>query len=113
MTFLGIVPARRAVWAGNTSRSRPQPPRDTGDDRLQRAATSAIRIKRAAAVAEVPDWPELRAAGAAINDALAHLDRYLLQLNSRSPPAAARARGGDAREACQTSPAGPRGGDEW
>jgi L-lactate dehydrogenase complex protein LldF len=32
-------------------------------------------------VAEVADWQELRAAGAAIKDeVLAHLDRYLLQL---------------------------------
>jgi L-lactate dehydrogenase complex protein LldF len=47
-------------------------------------ATSTIRAKRAAAVAEVPDWQELRAAGAAIkDDVLAHLDRYLLQLEEQ------------------------------
>jgi L-lactate dehydrogenase complex protein LldF len=54
-------------------------------------------------VAEVPDWEELRAAGAAIkDDALAHLDRYLVQLEEQVT-----ARGGtvhwasDAREASQ------------
>jgi L-lactate dehydrogenase complex protein LldF len=47
-------------------------------------ATSTIRAKRAAAVAEVEDWDELRAAGAAIkDDVLAHLDRYLLQLEEQ------------------------------
>ena len=46
-------------------------------------ATSTIRAKRAAAVAEVPDWAELRAAGAAIKDrVLADLDRYLVQLET-------------------------------
>lgn len=47
-------------------------------------ATTRIRTKRDAAVAEVPDWEELRAAGAAIkDDVLAHLDTYLLQLEER------------------------------
>ncbi|MDB1089288.1 LutB/LldF family L-lactate oxidation iron-sulfur protein [Streptomyces sp. ACA25] len=46
-----------------------------------RHATRSIRAKRAAAVAELPDWPELRAAGAAIKDrALHRLDHYLEQL---------------------------------
>ena len=36
------------------------------------------------AVAELPDWPQLRAAGAAIkDDVLAHLDRYLVQLEEQ------------------------------
>jgi L-lactate dehydrogenase complex protein LldF len=53
-------------------------------------ATSTIRAKRAAVVAEVPDWEELRAAGAAIKDAvLADLDTLLLQLEE----AVTRARG--------------------
>jgi L-lactate dehydrogenase complex protein LldF len=44
-------------------------------------ATTTIRAKRANVVAELPDWEELRAAGAAIKaDVLRHLDRYLLQL---------------------------------
>ena len=47
-------------------------------------ATTRIRAKREAAVAEVPDWEQLRAAGAAIkDDVLAHLDTYLLQLEEQ------------------------------
>jgi L-lactate dehydrogenase complex protein LldF len=49
-----------------------------------RHATSTIRAKRADAVAELTDWQELRTAGAAIkDDALAHLDTYLLQLEQQ------------------------------
>jgi L-lactate dehydrogenase complex protein LldF len=47
-------------------------------------ATSTIRAKRAAVVGELPDWQALRAAGAAIkDDVLAHLDRYLVQLEEQ------------------------------
>jgi L-lactate dehydrogenase complex protein LldF len=47
-------------------------------------ATGTIRAKRAGVVAELPDWPQLRAAGAAIkDDVLAHLDSYLVQLEQR------------------------------
>ena len=43
-----------------------------------RTATSTIRQKRASVVAELPDWEELRAAGAAIKDrALGRLDQHL------------------------------------
>ncbi|MFW6693310.1 lactate utilization protein B [Streptomyces sp. MAR4 CNX-425] len=46
-------------------------------------ATHTIRAKRAAAVAELPDWDRLRAAGAAVkDDTLRHLDRYLEQLEA-------------------------------
>jgi L-lactate dehydrogenase complex protein LldF len=46
-----------------------------------RHATGTIRGKRAARVAEVPEWEELRLAGEAIkNRTLRHLDRYLVQL---------------------------------
>jgi L-lactate dehydrogenase complex protein LldF len=46
-------------------------------------ATGTIRAKRAKAIAELADWPELRAAGAAIKDhTLHHLDHYLLQLEA-------------------------------
>ncbi|WP_406194391.1 lactate utilization protein [Kitasatospora sp. NBC_01560] len=46
-----------------------------------RHATRTIREKRARAVAELGDWPELRAAGKAIKDhTLRHLDHYLLRL---------------------------------
>ncbi|MDQ2814168.1 MAG: lactate utilization protein [Actinomycetota bacterium] len=44
-------------------------------------ATHTIRAKRAGAVAELDDWPELRAAAKAIKDhTLANLDTYLLRL---------------------------------
>jgi L-lactate dehydrogenase complex protein LldF len=65
-------------------------------------ATSTIRAKRAAVVAEVDDWEELRLAGAAIkDDVLHHLDHYLEELE-----ASLQARGAvvhwarDADEAC-------------
>ncbi|GAB3649275.1 lactate utilization protein B [Streptomyces sparsus] len=54
------------------------------DERLRgnlRHATRTIRDKRAQAVAELPDWAQLREAGKAVKDrTLRHLDRYLLQL---------------------------------
>ncbi|PKQ27099.1 MAG: (4Fe-4S)-binding protein [Actinobacteria bacterium HGW-Actinobacteria-4] len=44
-------------------------------------ATATIRAKRSRAVGELDQWPQLRAAGAAIkDDALLNLDRYLQQL---------------------------------
>jgi len=65
-------------------------------------ATATIRTKRAGIVAEVPDWEELRLAGAAIKDnTLLHLDDQLVELE-----AALTARGAtvhwarDAAEAC-------------
>lgn len=65
-------------------------------------ATATIRDKRAGVVAELPDWEELRAAGAAIKDsALLSLDDHLLKLE-----AAVLAAGGqvhwakDGNEAC-------------
>ena len=43
-------------------------------------ATTTIRVKRAAAIGELDDWPGLREAAKAIKDhALAHLDTYLLR----------------------------------
>ncbi|TCO64569.1 LutB/LldF family L-lactate oxidation iron-sulfur protein [Actinocrispum wychmicini] len=54
------------------------------DDQLRRNlkhATTLIRDKRAGAVAELPDWEELRLAGEAIkDDVLTNLDTYLLRL---------------------------------
>ena len=48
-----------------------------------RTATHTIRDKRAAVVGEVPDWAELRAAGAAIKEhTLRHLDTYLERLEA-------------------------------
>ncbi len=88
MTFLGIPTAPRGV--GQLRQEAPFPvaaARALEDSQLRRNlghATSTIRAKRAAAVAEVADWQELRAAGAAIkDDVLAHLDRYLLQLEEQ------------------------------
>jgi len=46
-----------------------------------RSATGTIRAKRAGVVGELPDWEQLRAAGAAVKDrTLRHLDLYLEQL---------------------------------
>jgi L-lactate dehydrogenase complex protein LldF len=48
-----------------------------------RGATDTIREKRARAVAEVPDWEELREAGRAIKaDVLARLGEYLLRFEA-------------------------------
>ncbi len=65
-------------------------------------ATATIRAKRAAVVAEVPDWEELRLAGAAIKDeVLGHLDHYLLQLEASLQAAGATVHWArDAAEAC-------------
>jgi L-lactate dehydrogenase complex protein LldF len=47
-------------------------------------ATTTIREKRSRAVAELPDWEALRAAGAAAkDDVLRHLDTYLPELEQR------------------------------
>ena len=106
MTFLGMPGAPPGV--GQLRQAEPFPTaaaRALEDSQLRRNlrhATSAIRGKRAAAVAEVPDWEELRAAGAAIkDDVLAHLDRYLVQLEDQVT-----ARGGTvhwAGDACEAS----------
>jgi L-lactate dehydrogenase complex protein LldF len=88
MTFLGMPTAPRGV--GQLRQHEPFPDAAAsalGDRQLRRNlgyATAVIRAKRAAAVAEVADWAELRAAGAAIkDDVLAHLDRYLVQLEAQ------------------------------
>jgi L-lactate dehydrogenase complex protein LldF len=47
-------------------------------------ATRSIRAKRARAIAELPDWPALRQAGAGLKErVLRHLDAYLLELEAR------------------------------
>ncbi|NEA72041.1 lactate utilization protein B [Streptomyces sp. SID13588] len=60
--------------------------KSTQDTQLRgnlRHATHTIRAKRAVAVAELDDWPQLRAAGAAVKDrTLRHLDHYLEQLET-------------------------------
>ena len=84
-TFLGMPYAPRGV--GHLRGDRPFPAAARAalaDTQLRRnlgKATRTIRAKRAAVVAELPDWEELRAAGQAIKrHTLAHLDHYLEQL---------------------------------
>jgi L-lactate dehydrogenase complex protein LldF len=71
-TYLGMPPFPVAAAAA------------VADSQLRRNlthATHTIRAKRAAAVAELPDWEALRAAAKEIKDhTLANLDTYLLQL---------------------------------
>ena len=88
MTFLGQP--GRANGTGNLHAAQAFPQAASaalGDAQLRRNlrhATSTIRARRAAAVAELDDWAELRAAGAAIKDeVLAHLDDYLVQLEEQ------------------------------
>ena len=58
--------------------------RAVADTQLRRNignATQTIRAKRAAVVAEVPDWEELREGGRSLKEhTLRNLDRYLVQL---------------------------------
>ncbi len=94
MTFLGMPAASRGVGQLRGPQTFAQAAKAAvSDAQLRRNlgnATATIRRKRAAVVAELPDWTQLRAAGAAIkDDVLAHLDRYLEQLES-----AVEARGG-------------------
>jgi L-lactate dehydrogenase complex protein LldF len=87
-TFLGLPYAPRGV--GHLRGEEPFPVAARAalaDTQLRRnlgKATRTIRAKRAAVVAELPDWEELRAAGQAIKEqTLAHLDSYLEQLESQ------------------------------
>ena len=87
-TFLGMPYAPRGV--GHLRGDEPFPVAARAalaDTQLRRnlgKATRTIRAKRAAVVAELPDWEELRAAGEAIKrHTLAHLDSYLEQLESQ------------------------------
>jgi len=84
-TFLGLPTAPRGV--GHLRGAEPFPVaarRALADSQLRRnlgRATATIRAKRAAVVSELPDWEALRAAGQAIKtETMAHLDRYLEQL---------------------------------
>jgi L-lactate dehydrogenase complex protein LldF len=88
MTFLGMPTAPPGVGHLRGERSFPAAAHDAlGDGQLRRNlrnATHTIRDKRARVVAEVPDWAELRDAGAAIkDDVLAHLDTSLVQLEEQ------------------------------
>jgi L-lactate dehydrogenase complex protein LldF len=87
-TFLGMPTAPRGV--GHLRGSEPFPAaarRALANTQLRRnlgKATSTIRAKRAAVVAELPDWEALRDAGQAIKaETMLHLDRYLEQLESQ------------------------------
>ena len=86
--FLGMPTAPPGVGQLRSRRPFPEAARTAlGDAQLRRnlaKATGTIRAKRAQAVGELPDWAELRAAGAAIKDqVLADLDRYLVQLEEQ------------------------------
>jgi L-lactate dehydrogenase complex protein LldF len=87
-TFLGMPTAPRGV--GHLRGSEPFPVaarRALADTQLRRnlgKATATIRAKRAAVVAELPDWEELREAGRAIKAAtMQNLDRHLEELEAR------------------------------
>jgi L-lactate dehydrogenase complex protein LldF len=88
MTYLGMPGASLDV--GHLAGDRPFPAaaRDAlADDQLRAnlaRATTTIRGKRAAVVAELTDWDQLRAAGAAIkDDVLANLADYLEQFEAQ------------------------------
>jgi L-lactate dehydrogenase complex protein LldF len=73
-----------AFSPGETPTFEESAKRSLADSQLRRnlgKATRTIREKRAAAVAEMPDWEELREAGRALKSrVMRHLDEYLLQL---------------------------------
>jgi L-lactate dehydrogenase complex protein LldF len=88
MTYLGMPTAPPGVGQLRGSEPFPRAAETAlGNGQLRRNlanATSIIRAKRAAAVAELDDWQELRTAAAAIkDDVLANLDGYLLRLEAR------------------------------
>jgi len=87
-TYLGMPTAPPGVGHLHGSEPFPVAARRALADTQLRAnlamATKTIRAKRAAVVAELGDWEELRAAGqAAKTGAMRHLDRYLEQLETR------------------------------
>jgi L-lactate dehydrogenase complex protein LldF len=88
MTFLGLPGASPGVGQLRGSQSFPAAANEAlGNQQLRSNlahATSTIRGKRASVVGELPDWAALRTAGAAVkDDVLAHLDRYLVQLEEQ------------------------------
>jgi L-lactate dehydrogenase complex protein LldF len=109
-TYLGMPspppPAPRGV--GHLRGDEPFPVaarRALADSQLRRNlgnATATIRAKRAAAVAELPDWEQLREAGRAIKaETMRHLDTHLLRLEAE-----VQARGGTvhwARDAAEAN----------
>jgi L-lactate dehydrogenase complex protein LldF len=88
MTFLGMPGASSGVGQLRGALSFPEAAQIAlGDTQLRRNlahATGTIRSKRANTVAELDDWAQLRAAGAAIkDDVLANLDSYLCRLEEQ------------------------------
>jgi L-lactate dehydrogenase complex protein LldF len=84
-TYLGLPTARRDIGQVEGSQRFPDAARTAlADTQLRHnlgQATATIRAKRLAAVAELDDWEELRAAGSAIKaDAMARLPELLEQL---------------------------------
>jgi L-lactate dehydrogenase complex protein LldF len=84
-TFLGLPTAPRDVGHLRGDRPFPDAAREALRDGQLRAnlghATTTIRGKRARVVAELPDWPQLRAAGRALKAAtMARLDDHLEEL---------------------------------
>jgi L-lactate dehydrogenase complex protein LldF len=87
-TFLGLPTAPPGVSHLRGADAFPTAARKAlADTQLRRNlghATRTIRAKRERAVAELPDWQQLRTAGAAIkDDVLAGLDGYLVQLEEQ------------------------------
>jgi len=87
-TYLGLPTAPAGVGHLRGSEPFPAAARRALADTQLRAnlamATTTIRRKRAAVVAELGDWEELRAAGqAAKTGMMRHLDRYLEQLEAQ------------------------------
>jgi len=85
--FLGLPTAPRTGHLRGTAPFPAEARSALADSQLRRnlgKATSTIRRKRAGVVAELADWEQLRAAGAALkDDVLANLDRYLVQLEEQ------------------------------
>jgi len=87
-TFLGFPTAPTGVGNLRGDRDFPSAARDALADGQLRAnlgrATSTIRGRRASVVAEVHDWQQLRASGAALkDDVLANLATYLVRLEEQ------------------------------
>jgi len=88
MTFLGMPTAPAGVGQLRGDRPFPVAAREALENHQLRSnlarATATIRGKRARVIGELPDWPALRDAGAALKDqVLANLDSYLLQLEKQ------------------------------
>jgi L-lactate dehydrogenase complex protein LldF len=90
-TYLGMpgAPPTAPRGVGHLRGSEPFPVaarRALADSQLRRnlgKATATIRAKRAAAVAELPDWEQLREAGRAVKaETMRHLDTHLLRLEA-------------------------------